>query len=46
MFAAPGPSMSGFPFGQFEYSRMQTSSIMLGKRAVGTPESITAIACG
>ena len=44
MFAAPTPSMADLPFGQSEYSRIQTSSTMLGKRLVGTPESITATA--
>ena len=43
MFAAPTPSIVDFPFGQSEYSRIQTSSTMFANKLVGTPESITAI---
>jgi hypothetical protein len=44
IFAAPAPSIDDLPFGQSEYSRIQTSSTMFGKRLVGIPESITATA--
>ena len=46
IFAAPAPSIYDLPFGHSEYSRIQTSSTMFGKRLVGTPESMTATDCG